>query len=163
MGTLMRRGRVEATTTARPEQVWAVLSDIGRIGEWSHECHNATWLAEATAPVVGARFVGGNSVGRTRWLRTNEIIVADAPRQLAWRTVPSRLYRDSTEWHIVLEPHDGGTRIVQTFTVLKLNPVADRLIYAFVKAHRNRLAALNGDIERLGRIATSATVSATAP
>jgi hypothetical protein len=155
MGTLMRSGRVEALTAATPEQVWSVIADVTRVGEWSHECRRASWLGGATTAAVGARYTGGNRVGRTRWSRQNEIITADAPHELAWRTVPSPTYRDSTEWRIRLEPHDGGTRIVQTFEVLKLNPVFERLIYAVMKPHRDRLDALGADIERLGQVAVS--------
>ena len=65
------------------------------------------------------------------------------------------LYRDSTEWRITLEPVDGGTRIVQTFDVVHINPVLDRLFYLLVKVHRDRSAALGSDIERLGAVASA--------
>jgi Polyketide cyclase / dehydrase and lipid transport len=155
MGTLMKSGRVEALTAATPEQVWSVLADVTRIGEWSHECRSMSWLGDVTAADVGARYTGANRVGRTRWSRQNEIITADAPRELAWRTVPSPIYRDSTEWRIRLEPLDGGTRIVQTFEVLELNAVFERLIYALMKPHRDRLRALAADMQRLGQLALS--------
>ena len=61
---------------------------------------------------------------------------------------------DSTEWHIRVEPVDGGgTRIVQSFVVLKLNPIMDRLFYAMTPEHRDRTAALRDDLERLGKVA----------
>ncbi len=155
MGTLMRTGRVEAVTSATPEQVWAVIADVTRIGEWSHECRTASWLGDATTAAVGVRYRGGNRVGRTRWSRQNEIVTADPPYELAWRTVETPIYRDQTEWRIRLEPHEGGTRIVQTFEVLRLNPLIERLIYATMKPHRDRLAALTADIVRLGQVAQS--------
>ena len=34
MGRLMHQGWVEATSRATPEQVWAVISDVTRIGDW---------------------------------------------------------------------------------------------------------------------------------
>ena len=116
---------------------------------------HGVWLGDATTAAVGVRYRGGNRVGRTRWSRQNEIVTADPPHELAWRTVETPMYRDQTEWRIRLEPHDGGTRIVQTFEVLKLNPLLERLIYATMKPHRDRLAALTADIVRLGQIAQS--------
>ena len=98
----------------------------------------------------------GTKVGRTKWSRQNEVIVADPGRELAWRTVPSRLYNDSTEWHIALEPVDGGTRIVQSFRVVRLGAVMDRVLYALVKEHRDRSAKLTADVTRLGEVAASA-------
>jgi hypothetical protein len=153
MGTLKRSGRVETVTDASPEQVWAVVADVTRVGEWSHECRGAVWLDGATAAVPGARFGGSNRLGRVKWSRVNEIVTADAPNELVWRTVPSRMYPDSTEWRIRIEREGDSTRIVQTFEVLKLNPVMDRLIYLVTPAHRDRLPALAGDIRRLGEVA----------
>jgi hypothetical protein len=111
------------------------------------------WLDGATTAVPGARFGGSNRLGRFKWSRVNEIVAADAPNELVWRTVPSRVYPDSTEWRIRIEREGDSTRIVQTFEVLKLNPVMDRLIYLVTPAHRDRLPALAGDIRRLGEVA----------
>ena len=97
----------------------------------------------ATTAVVGARYTGGNRVGRTRWSRRNEILVADPARELAWRTVPTALYSDSTTWRITLQPAGPGTRITQTFEVTKLNPVIERVMFdAAMKVHRDRLDTL---------------------
>jgi hypothetical protein len=48
---------------------------------------------------------------------------------------------------------DGGCRITQRFEVLKINPIVDRLFYAFIPAHRDRSAALAADVRDLGRVA----------
>jgi hypothetical protein len=42
---------------------------------------------------------------------------------------------------------------VQQFDVLKINPIADRLFYAFIPKHRDRSAALTDDLRRLGDLA----------
>jgi len=153
MGRLKWNGTVETIADATPSEIWAVVSDISRIGEWSHECRSGAWLGDAVEATPGARFVGTNRVGRYTWSRTCEITVADAPHVLAWRTVPSRRYRDSTEWRIELEPHPRGTRIVQTYEILEINPVMERLVYLVTPAHRNRMPALGTDVERLAEVA----------
>jgi uncharacterized protein YndB with AHSA1/START domain len=157
MHTLPKHGRSEATTTASPEAVWRVLSDPSRIGEWSHETRDGTWLDGATEARPGARFRARNRAGRATWHRVSEIVAADAPRELTWRTVPTAFYRDSTEWRITLEPVNGGTRIVQTFDVVYANPVFDRFLYLVMKVHRDRSAPLGSDIERLGAVASAET------
>ena len=149
----MHEGRVEATSRATPEQVWAIVSDVTRIGEWSHECRTAEWLGDARAAAPGARFRGGNKTGKMAWSRQNEIVAADAPNLLAWRTVPTRLYRDQTEWRIIIERDGDVTTIVQTFEVLKLGPVMERLFYLLVPAHRDRTDALRDDMRRLASVA----------
>jgi hypothetical protein len=143
-----------------PEAVWAVVADPTRVGEWSHECRAAEWIDGATTTVPGARFRGGNRQGRTSWHRVSEVVAIDPPREIVWRTVPSRIYRDSTEWTIRVEPVADGdtsrTRLVQSFRVLQLNPVIDRVIWFAMPAHRDRTAALRSDLERLAQVAAHA-------
>ena len=156
MGTLPRSGRVEVTTSATPDQIWDLLTDIGRAGEWSHETRGGDWLDGATGATAGARFKGRNGKGLQRWTRLCEIESAEHARVLSWRTVPSRLFPDSTRWTYELTPVDGGTRITQRFEVLELSWLMDRLFYAFIPAHRDRTAALRGDLEKLGEVAAAA-------
>ena len=160
MGTLPKHGRCEATTAASPYAVWRILSDPSRLGEWSHETRAGEWLDGATSARPGARFRARNQAGRSKWSRVSEIITADAPRVLSWRTVATARYRDSTEWRITLEPIEGGTRIVQTFDVIFINPVLDRVFYLLIKAHRDRSEALGRDIERLGVAAAAGSAEA---
>jgi hypothetical protein len=70
-----------------------------------------------------------------------------------WRTVPTGLYPDSTEWRIRLCPADTGTQIEQTFTVLRGPKLLDLLYGLAIPAHRDRTAALTNDLRRLGHLA----------
>jgi uncharacterized protein YndB with AHSA1/START domain len=153
MGTLPRNGRCETTTTASPDDVWAIVGDPTRVGEWSHECGGAEWIDGATTARPGARFRGRNKVGRSKWARVCELVTVDAPHELAWRTVPTRLYPDSTLWTITIEATDTGSRIEQRFEVLKLNPALERLFYLLIPPHRDRSEALRADLVRLGAAA----------
>lgn len=154
MGTLPKHGSVEVTTTASPEQVWTVLADITRTGEWSHETVAGEWIGGAVGAAPGARFRGRNDAGRFRWARECEVVTAEPGRRFEFRTVDTRRYPDSTRWTFDLEPvAGGGTRITQRFEVLRLNPVLDRLFYAVLPPHRDRSAALRADLERLGSVA----------
>jgi uncharacterized protein YndB with AHSA1/START domain len=58
--------------TAPAEDVWALVSDVTRIGEFSPETFEAEWLGRAcdTGPQVGAKFRGHvkrNGVGPVYW------------------------------------------------------------------------------------------------
>ena len=67
------------------------------------------------------RFSGANKTGRISWSKINEFTAVDEHRDMAWRTLPSRLYPDGTQWRIRLHPNaDGGTRVMQDFEVLRL-------------------------------------------
>ncbi len=149
-----QRGSTAVVVDADIDDVWEVVRDPTRVGEWSHECVAGEWVGDATEARPGARFRGRNRQGLIRWGRLCEVVHAE-PYELVWRTVPTRGYPDSTEWALRLTRHDAGTRIEQSFRVVKgtrLEPV-----YAVVvPAHRDRAEALARDLERIGAIAAGA-------
>ncbi len=145
--------RVQITVDADIDEVWSVVRDVTRVGEWSHECVGAEWLAGADAPKPGERFRGRNRAGVFRWGRVCEIVSAD-PYELVWITVPTPLYPDSSEWRISLAKVGAEARISQQFRVLR-SPKVLAVLYALViPAHRDRTAALAEDLKRLGAVAT---------
>ena len=75
---------VSVDVAAPAEAVWALVSDLSRMGEWSPETTGVTWLDGATGPSVGARFRGTNRRGPRRWSTTCTIVACDPPTELAW-------------------------------------------------------------------------------
>ena len=144
--------RVTATVAASPAEVWQVLSDPTRTGEWSHECLGAQWTDGATGPVVGAQFRGRNRSGQIRWSRPCTVTAVDPGRELAFETDGGWM-GDCSEWRFTLEPVGDGTRIVQTMRVVKLPAWADRLYYRMLPTHRDRSELLRADLDRLGEVA----------
>ncbi|MGW0024951.1 SRPBCC family protein [Rhodococcus sp. NPDC003383] len=153
MGTLARHGRTEAITAAPPEAVWHIITDVTRIGEWSHECRGAHWIGTGQRAAPGVRFRGTNRSGIFVWSRSCMFTTVDPPRSLAWKTVGLWGKVDSTVWRIDLEPNGTGTRIVQTYDVVHVAPGLDRVYWLLVKAHRDRRDALSDDLQRLARLA----------
>jgi hypothetical protein len=143
---------VAVTVDADIDSVWPVVRDVTRVGEWSHECVGAEWLGGSTAAIPGARFRGRNRAGVFRWGRVCEVVSA-APHELVWRTVPTALYPDSSEWRIALEAVGTGTTISQSFRVLRAPKVLAVLYALLIPNHRDRTAALIEDLERLGAVA----------
>jgi uncharacterized protein YndB with AHSA1/START domain len=150
-------GEVAVEVAATPGQVWSVLSDPTRVGEWSHECHTVTWVDGHTVAAVGAKFRGNNQVKGFKWSRTCTITELDPERLLVYRT-SGGLPPDSTEWRFRLEPVDAGTRITQSFRILKFPRLMEIVTVLFNPAHRDRTQALRGDLAKLGEV--SATVDA---
>src|SRR5690349_10752458 len=126
--------------------------DPTRVGEWSGECVGAEWLDGATAAVPGARFRGRNCAGRYRWGRVCEVVSAD-PYELVWRTIPTALYLDSSEWRLTLEEAGDGTTISEQFQVLRGPKALVVALGVMIPAHRDRTTALVADLERLGKVA----------
>ena len=145
--------RVEVIVAAPPDAVWPIIADVTRTGEWSHECHRVAWLDGATEALPGARFRGRSRSGWLRWSRTCEILVVDAPRVLAWRTIPTLLLVDSTDWRISLEPVQGGTKVVQTFQVTKCPRWWEWIVARANPRHIDRSVALTEDLRRVGAVA----------
>jgi iron-sulfur cluster repair protein YtfE (RIC family) len=135
-GLMRAGGAVERVVPAPPDAVWALLADVTRTGEWSPECRGAQWLDGATTPVAGARFRGVNRWGLVRWTRVCEVVTAEPARELSWRTVPTITTPDSTLWRFVLEPVDGGTRVLQSYEVLVPLPVVlQRVVLSSLMPH----------------------------
>jgi uncharacterized protein YndB with AHSA1/START domain len=146
-------GRVATVVTAPLDAVWGVVADPTRVGEWSHECREAVWVGGATEAVPGARFKGSNRAGAFRWSRVNEVEAVDPPHRLVWRTVPSLRYPDSSRWTIELAEAAGGTRITQSYEMLRVPPLLPKLYALAVPNHRGRSGGLTDDLRRLGEVA----------
>lgn len=136
---------------ATPEQVWAVLADIARTGEWSHECHTVHWLDGSTGG-VGARFRGANASGWAKWSRSCRVTAWEPGRLLTFHTLGPP---DCSEWTFVLEPVENGTRITQSYRITRASALVGRLIWATMPAHHDRNEALRADLDRLAALVAS--------
>jgi hypothetical protein len=70
--------RVERTIRADATELYDLVSDLPRMGEWSPENTGGKWVQGAEGPVTGARFKGSNKSGRLRW-RTDVIVTTARP------------------------------------------------------------------------------------
>jgi len=99
---------------ASADQVWAMVSDLTRMGEWSPESEGATWLRGATGPQPGATFRGTNRNGKKKWETLGTIVDADPGRLLTFRITAAGF--KVAEWRYELEPTATGCRITETWT-----------------------------------------------
>lgn len=149
-------GRAVTVIRAPADQLWTLVSDVTRAGEWSPENVGGMWLDGATAPVVGARFKGTNHRGRTKWATTCEVIVAVPGRELAFVTGTSA--KPQTRWRYLFQPlGDGETRVTESFEFAKpLGPIS-RLVTRITIGVRDRRSDLEQNVrvslENLKRIA----------
>ncbi len=147
-------GSVERVVPIDPDSVYAVVSDVTRIGERSRECHTAIWLPGAPAGAVGAAFRGSNRAGwAARWSRRCEVVVADPGKAFAFRTLPERLdvtRRDSTTRRYDLEPVDAGTRVVHSYEITTLPAQPMRALYGLLLPHhRDMRPQMQANLEAL--------------
>ncbi|MDX1605235.1 MAG: SRPBCC family protein, partial [Candidatus Competibacterales bacterium] len=52
------RTAVSRDIAAPAEEVWNLVADVTRMGEWSPEATGAKWRKDASGPTVGASFQG---------------------------------------------------------------------------------------------------------
>jgi hypothetical protein len=76
--TSATQGVARVHVAAPAECVYALISDVSRMGDWSPETDNCEWLDGATSAAVGVRFRGSNHLGPVKW-RTECIITAATP------------------------------------------------------------------------------------
>lgn len=109
---------------ASPADVWALVSDVTRIGEFSPETFEAEWLDGATGPAVGARFRGHvkrNGKGPTYWSPCE--ITACEPERVLEFAVGSAA-RPINTWRYDLAPADGGgTDVTESFQLAPKLPM----------------------------------------
>jgi uncharacterized protein YndB with AHSA1/START domain len=111
---------------APPEKVWALVSDVTRIGEFSPETFEAEWLGDATGPEVGARFRGHvkrNGKGPTYWAECG-VTKVEPNRVFEFGVGPNGKVINT--WGYELEPSGDGTDVTEYF---KLTPVLPIRIY----------------------------------
>ncbi|WP_149360260.1 SRPBCC family protein [Lolliginicoccus suaedae] len=110
------------TVNAAPEQVYSLISDPTRTGEWSPENTGAS--VRESGPVSlreGDEFNGTNKRGPFRWI-TRCTVTHAVPGQRfrfkvrRWGVVLPLLRTPVATWDFELEPAEGGTRITETWT-----------------------------------------------
>ncbi|MEH3134369.1 MAG: SRPBCC family protein [Mycolicibacterium neoaurum] len=91
---------------APPAKVWALISDLSRMPEWSPQTRKMKLLGSMR---VGAKTVNVNRRGLQAWPTTSTIIAIEPERKLAFR-----VDLNGTEWSYELEPIEGGTRVIES-------------------------------------------------
>ena len=111
------RGAVSVHVDAPPERVYALVSDVTRMGEWSPETYRCGWIGSSEEPVPGARFKGYNRRGRARWSNTLEVLTAEPGREFSFRrdVLPCGV----CDWRYRMEPDGGGTLLTESYDVVK--------------------------------------------
>lgn len=106
-----------------PDDVYGLVSDITRMGEWSPICR-ACWWDDGAGPRVGAWFTGRNETPETvleatgetlaarTWETRSQVAVADG-KEFVWE-----VNNGWVRWGFAVEPADGGTRLTQSWAFL---------------------------------------------
>jgi uncharacterized protein YndB with AHSA1/START domain len=143
-GSVMH-GEAKIHIQAPPEKVYALVSDVSRMGEWSPECISAEWVDGATGPAVGAKFKGRNKQGFVKWSTTPEVVAADPGREFSFKT-------KETTWRYRFRESSGGTDVTESFDV----PEYGRLMRIVAPVKKREPLLLEGMHTTLKRIKAAA-------
>jgi uncharacterized protein YndB with AHSA1/START domain len=143
--------RIEITRdiAASPEEVYAAISDVTRMGEWSEECHTCAWHDDFSGPEVGATFDGHNRNGDHEWTSQGKVIEADPGRSFAFEC--SMFDFHFSTWGYRIEPTHGGSRVTEWSEDLRPPEVMElskQLSGVEDRGARNR-DTMSGTLERL--------------
>ena len=100
---------------ATPDQVWDLVSDVTRIGEYSPETFEAEWLDGATGAAVGATFRGHvkrNGKGPIYWT-TCTVVACEPGREFAFAVGPEG--KQLNTWRYQLAAAGDGTDVTESF------------------------------------------------
>ena len=109
---------------AGADEIYSMVSDPTRMGEWSPENRGATILnpADDGTAFVGMTFEGRNKRGRAAWVTRCTVTAANPGRRFAFtaHTIgvkAPRLRAANASWEYRFEPTaTGGTRVTETWT-----------------------------------------------
>jgi uncharacterized protein YndB with AHSA1/START domain len=96
---------------ASPEQVYAAISDVTRMGEWSEECVACEWHEGFDGPAVGATFDGYNRNGDLEWTTQGKVIEAEPGRAFTFEC--SMMDFHYSTWGYRIEPTEAGCRVTE--------------------------------------------------
>jgi uncharacterized protein YndB with AHSA1/START domain len=102
---------------ASPEAMWALVTDLPRMGEWSPENNGGVWLNGATTAAVGVKFKGANANGKKSWSTVATVTELAGPRAFAFTVKAAGL--KIADWRYDLVAVDGGVTVTETWTDIR--------------------------------------------
>ena len=106
--------RGTARIAAPAHDLYDLVSDVTRMGEWSPENVGARWLGHASGPAVGARFSGSNRRGWRRWSTTCTVIAAEPGRRFAFEVAFAGI--TVSRWSYEFRPEGDETVVTESWT-----------------------------------------------
>jgi uncharacterized protein YndB with AHSA1/START domain len=125
----MHHGAMTSVSASRAiaapaERVFALVTELSRMGEWSPENAGGQWIRGSTGPASGARFRGHNRNAKRSWTTTCRVVEFEPPTRFAF-DVTAGLARIST-WEYRIEPTSSGCTVTETWTDRR-NPIVAKL------------------------------------
>jgi hypothetical protein len=103
----------ESVVIARSaDDLYDMVADVTRMGEWSPAC-TACWWDDGASAQVGAWFTGRNETSERTWETRSEVVAADPGREFAFAVGGAW-----ARWGYTFTPVAGGTRVTESWDFL---------------------------------------------
>jgi Polyketide cyclase / dehydrase and lipid transport len=103
----------ESIVVARsPEDLYDMVSDVTRMGEWSPVC-TTCWWDDGQGPQPGAWFTGRNELPDRTWETRSQVVAADRGREFAFAVGGSW-----ARWGYTFTVVPGGTQVTESWEFL---------------------------------------------
>jgi uncharacterized protein YndB with AHSA1/START domain len=104
---------VSVEINAPVEKVWAMITDLPRMGEWSPENQGGEWADGATGPAVGATFKGKNGNGKKNWSTSVKVNALEAERKFSFGLLV--FGKNWCDWVYEIEPTATGCSVTHSW------------------------------------------------
>ena len=144
-----------------PAHLYALVSDVTRMGEWSPQC-TACWWDEGDGPTVGAWFTGRNETPERTWETRSRVVAAEPDREFAWEVNDGWV-----RWGFTLAFEREGTRLTESWVFLpkgiagfheRYGPDAEEQIAIRTRAAAEGIPATLAAIKRSAEAGNSANL-----
>jgi hypothetical protein len=110
------------TIDRSPDEVYAIVSDVTRMGELSPVCTSGAWDDPAAGGRKGARFTGNNAIGEYTWTTQCEVVTADPGREFTFINRGQEGDVELVRWSYTFEPQSDATLVTESWQVLPAYP-----------------------------------------
>ncbi|MSO78585.1 MAG: SRPBCC family protein [Acidimicrobiia bacterium] len=110
------------TIDRSPDDVYAIVSDVTRMGELSPVCTSGVWDDPAAAGQSGAWFTGHNAIGDITWDTHCQVVVAEPGKEFAFINHGQEGDAELVRWGYTFEAQGDGTLATEWWKVLPAYP-----------------------------------------
>ncbi|MHB1087359.1 MAG: SRPBCC family protein [Acidimicrobiales bacterium] len=100
------------TISRRAEELYDMISDVTRMGEWSPVCKEC-WWDEGEARGLGAWFTGRNETPERTWETRSQVVAAEPAREFSF--VVGGTW---TRWGYTFSEFEAGTVVTESWEFL---------------------------------------------
>lgn len=98
---------------ASQDKIWAMVTDLPRMGEWSPENRGGQWESPATGPTLGATFKGRNERGKRSWGTKVIVNAFEPPTKFSFSLMVGR--SNWCDWVYEITPTATGCTVIHSW------------------------------------------------